>query len=381
MVHFKKYFNFKLLLLLILVISGLVSGVYFVNLYLSNSQSGSNQEKIKGTVIEAVTTSESNDGIQTYATQKLKVEISEDDSPKFVNVEYTSDSFARHPLKAADIIYLTKTKISDTETVYNFAHLYRLDRLLIVVFIFLVVVVLIAGKKGFGSILGLVVSIAVIFYYMMPQIVAGKDPLVITVIASMVIMTVTIYLAHGVSKQTTVALIATFMSLLLTLILSYLATKFTLLTGFGNEDAFDVGRVNDTRFDVRQMLIAGILITTLGALDDVTTAQSAAVFALAKMKKDFKFWELFKESYEVGREHVLALVNTLIIAYVGSSFVVFFSYFVFYRYEPILLLLNREMFAQEIVQTLAVSAGLMLSMPVVTLVASYVALNKSRSKK
>jgi uncharacterized membrane protein len=124
---------------------------------------------------------------------------------------------------------------------------------------------------------------------------------------------------------------------------------------------------------IQSLLIGGILIATLGALDDVTTTQAAAVFELAKANTKLSVFELIKRGMNIGREHMVSLMNTLIIAYIGTSLMLFVTYFIFYRNEYFLSVLNREPIVEAIVKTIAVSTGLVVALPIVTVLAAYAA--------
>lgn len=252
------------------------------------------------------------------------------------------------------------------------SEIFRLPQLLVIVVVFIALIIFIAGKKGIGSIIGLAISLGVIFFFIIPQVLSGANPLLITMIGSIIILFSTTYIAHGFSIQTSVALVSTFISLILTVAISALAINFTKLSGFGSEEAYELHMGVKSVVDFQGLMLSGIIIATLGALNDVTTTQSATIFEIFKGNKKLNFDELLKKGLSVGREHVISLVNTLVLAFVGSSFVLFLVYFVNPMHTPLLTILNTETISEEIIRTISGTAGLLLSMPIVTILASFI---------
>ena len=122
------------------------------------------------------------------------------------------------------------------QTTYEIVDNYRLNELYPIIILFLVIVLLVSRLKGLGAVIGLGISLTVIIAFIVPQILAGQDPLLASIVGSMIIMVATMYLAHGFSQKTNIALISTSLSLVLTGILSYVAVHITALNGLGSED-------------------------------------------------------------------------------------------------------------------------------------------------
>lgn len=254
---------------------------------------------------------------------------------------------------------------------------YRVPTLIALIVVFFLVVLIVAQLKGIGSLLGLTISLAVILLYIVPQILHGADPLQTSIIGSLVILVVTTYLAHGVSKQTTVALISTFFALMLTVFFAQTFVNLAHLTGF-NEAASNIQFGATSSISVRGLLLAGIVIGTLGALNDVTTSQAAAVFELAATDVKLRWSKLFQKGFSIGREHVVSMVNTLVLAYAGSSLALFLLLVLNTQKQPLWLIFNSEDISDELIRTLAGSMGLVLVVPIVTLIAALVCDRKVR---
>ncbi|MGA2911698.1 MAG: YibE/F family protein [Candidatus Levyibacteriota bacterium] len=255
---------------------------------------------------------------------------------------------------------------------YSVYDAYRLTNIFIFLIIFCLAVILIAGLKGFGSLLGMSVSFGIILLYIIPNILKGNDPLTVTLIGSTVIILITTYLAHGISQKTTIALASTLISIFLTAGLAILAVNLTNISGVGNEDAFALQVGTTSLINLKGLFLSGIIIATLGALNDITTTQAITILELKKTDPKLKFVALFSKGFSVGKEHLASLVNTLILAYVGSAFAVFIFFVLNPAKVPYWIVLNSELVSDEVVKIIAGSIGLLLSVPIVTFLASLV---------
>lgn len=312
--------------------------------------------------------------------QELNVKILDGkDSGKNIQVENGGQIHITKSMlvKKGDTVVLSQVTNPDNKVSYAVYDIYRLNYLPYLIGAFVIFVLVIAGLKGLGSLLGMIVSLGVIGVFIVPSILHGYNPLLICTIGSFVILFVTTYLAHGFSKQTTVALISTLIALLFTALLSAFVVNLTRLAGVGNEDAVSLQLSTTTAsINLQGLLLGGIIIGTLGALNDITTTQSAAIFELAK-HKNFEFEKLLLAGFNVGREHIASLVNTLLLAYVGSSLALFIYFVLNPSGQPLWVILNGETVFDEIIIIITGSLGLISVVPIVTILATFFSLNKS----
>jgi|SRR3989344_2081895 len=273
------------------------------------------------------------------------------------------------------VIILGRTNI-DNQFEYHIIDKYRMDKILIILFAFFALVLAISRWKGLGSIIGLTISFLIITRFIVPNILNGKDPVLISIIGSFAIAVSTIYLAHGFSKKTGVAVFSTLLALSLTGILANLFVNIARLTGLGSEAAYGLRFGNTGDINIQGLLLGGIIIGALGVLDDVTTTQSASVFELHKTNPALKFRELFKKGMNIGREHIASVVNTLVLAYTGVSLPIFIFLINNPTGQPVWFLLNSESITEEIIRTLAGSFGLVLAVPITTFIATWAATRK-----
>ena len=254
-------------------------------------------------------------------------------------------------------------------TLYDFE---RRGPMLILAALFAAVVLVFARWRGALSLAGLAISLALVLLFVVPAILDGHPPLLVAVVGSMAVAFTTIPLAHGWGPKSLAALLGTAASLILTALLAVLFTNLTHLTGLSSEEAVFL-QIGAADVSLQGLLLAGMVIGALGVLDDVTISQASTVLALRRANPGLAFRGLFGLALDVGRDHVSATVNTLVLAYVGAAL-------------PILLLfsaaglgvseaVNLEVVAKEIVATLVGSIGLIAAVPITTVLAALLALS------
>ncbi len=239
--------------------------------------------------------------------------------------------------------------------------------------IFAIAIIAVGRKKGVRSLISLAVTFIVIIRFIIPQIIAGNNPLVIALIGSVFILGTIIYVTEGFSKKTHIAILSIGLSLIITFILSYFFVALTKLTGFASEEAsFLVGTPGVNIIDFRGLLLAGILIGTLGVLDDVILGQIEAVNQIKLLNPKLSKRKMIKSANEIGRTHLSSMVNTLFLTYAGASL----PLLILFSINPETSVtfanaLDNEFIATEVVRTLAGSIGLILAFPLTTWLAVY----------
>lgn len=298
------------------------------------------------------------------------------DKGKNLTIEYGGDTLitTQQKLRPGETVVLTKLT-QDKDTRYIISDRYRLPSLLLFSVIFIGMVLLLTGKKGLGSLTGLAISLLVIIGFIVPQILSGNDPLFISIVGSCIIMLTTLYLAHGFNAKTTIALVATCISLILTGILAIIAVHLTKLYGLGSEDAYNLFLGFPKTINLQGLLLGGIIIGALGVLDDTTTTQSTTITELSEANPTYSMTKLFQKGMIIGKEHIASLVNTLVLAYAGAGIGIFIFIVLSFQNgsQPLWTILNSELLSEEIIRTLVGSIGLILAVPITTLLASFFA--------
>jgi uncharacterized membrane protein len=256
---------------------------------------------------------------------------------------------------------------------YAFYDFQRGRPMLVLALFFVAIVLVFARVRGALSLAGLGFSLALVLLFVVPAILDGKSPVGVAIVSALAIALITIPLAHGGGPKTLAAILGTAASLLLTALLAVIFTNAAHLTGFSNEEAayLDLAGAN---ISLEGLVLAGMVIGALGVLDDVTVSQASTVMALRSANPALRFRALFAVAQRVGRDHVSATVNTLVLAYVGASL-------------PVLLIfsasdlgfgqaLTSEVVATQVVGTLVGSIGLIAAVPLTTALAAALALGE-----
>lgn len=276
-------------------------------------------------------------------------------------------------LKKGQKFYLLKvTRGDDGRIIYLMHNVVRLPWIIFFTVLFIGLVVFFGGLPGVRGLLALSGGMLLIFYILLPQIVSGASPIVVSIIVASLIVVVGSYITHGFNKTTTSAVIGMVITVIMTGILAYLAVVATELTGTDTEEAIYLSLNSYGAIDLRGLLMGGIIIGLLGALYDSAIAQSIAVEELWRANPNLSKKYVLKRALRIGREHIGALVNTLAIAYVGAALplLVLFSFPASGNVSSTFLL-NRELFATEIIRTIIGSIGLVLAVPITTSIAVF----------
>lgn len=252
---------------------------------------------------------------------------------------------------------------------YSFADVERRTPLYVLGALFAVAVVALGRVKGLRALAGIVVGLAVLTLFVLPAMLEGSNVVVVALVGASAVAISAIYLAHGLTAASTTALIGTFSALGVVAVLSYLFTEASRFSGLASEEATFL-QISAEQLNVEGLILAGIMIGTLGVLDDVTVTQVSAVWELHRANPAYGFKDLYSAGVRIGRDHIASTVNTLVLAYAGASL-------------PLLLLfteaqqgladvINGEAVAVEIVRTLVGSIGIVASVPITTALAALV---------
>lgn len=257
----------------------------------------------------------------------------------------------------------------DSTDTYFFADLDRRTSLVALAALFAIFVVALGRFRGVLALFAMAATLLVLVGFVAPSVIDGNDPLLVAVVAASAIAFVSLYLTHGFTPTTTVALAGTLSALLLTLGISWAFFELARFTGFGSEEAnFLPAIVGD--INLSALLLGGAIIGALGALDDVTVTQVATVAELRHRSPNLPTTELVASGIRVGRDHIASTVNTLLLAYAGASMPLILLFAAVDR--PLDIVANSEIIAVEIVRTLGGSIGLVAAVPITTALAAAV---------
>jgi len=243
--------------------------------------------------------------------------------------------------------------------------------LVLLSFLFAVLVVVLARWQGLRSLIGLGVSLVIVIGWMVPSILSGHPPLAAGLIGGLAVMLATTALTHGLGLKSAAAMLGAAATIILIVALGAVAVDLAHITGMSSDEAGVIDARGQGQVSIQGLVLAGIVIASLGVLDDVTISQSSTVLALRRASPGMPAGQLFREAMVVGRDHLGATVNTLVLAYAGASL-------------PVLLVLagqgtgfldaiEFEQVAGVVVATLVGSIGLLAAVPLTTALATLLA--------
>ena len=275
------------------------------------------------------------------------------------------------PMEIGDQILVSVSSLPDGTLSAYFTDFYRGRSLLILLATFVGFSILVSGWKGVRSIFGIGLSLVVIIVIILPGIQQGKDPLLTSVFGSFFFVAYSLYIIYGWNVKTHAAVAGSLIALSITGILAIIFVSQTQLTGYGDENMFYITQLTQNTLNVRNLLLAGILIGTLGVLDDLVISQASAVFELYRNNPGQDFKTLYRSAMNIGQDHIAATVNTLVLAYAGAALPMLLLFSI--RSVDYRLAVNLEFIAEEIVRTLVGSLGLFASVPITTALAALIA--------
>jgi uncharacterized membrane protein len=235
--------------------------------------------------------------------------------------------------------------------------------------VFALAVVVVGRMRGVMALVALAISFVVLTFFILPAILQGSNPLLVAVIGASAIMLIALYMCHGLSARTSVAVLGTLLSLVL---IGFLGSGFigwAALTGNTDDNTGLIHGLYPS-IDMSGLLLAGVIIGSLGVLDDVTVTQTSAVWELHEANPSMGWRGLYRAGIRIGRDHIASVVNTLVLAYAGAALPLLLLFSI--AQSSVGTVANSELVAEEIVRTLVGSIGLVASVPVTTLLAALV---------
>jgi uncharacterized membrane protein len=272
-------------------------------------------------------------------------------------------------LGVGDTIYVNRVVDISGNEYMTFADFERRPVLYFVIGLFIVMLLIFSGWQGVRAVASLVGSILAIFFVLIPALLAGYNPALVTVGVAAAVLAFVLFGTHGINPRTTIAFFGTYSAVAITGIVAYFSVDLMRLTGFSSDASVYLNFATSGQLDLAGLLLGSIIIGILGVLDDVSITQASVVQELKSANKELRFHELYQRAIRVGKDHIGSLVNTLALAYVGVSL-------------PLILLyaktessfwtsLNQEVIAVEIVRIVVGSIGLILAVPLTTVVAAW----------
>ncbi len=325
-------------------------------------------EIFRAKVVEVVSEKEIQDEIAgTYVLQELKAQIQ--DTARKGEIVTLSNDYTK--LSVGDIFFLQYTpEIDGVAESYTVIERDRRPVLLGFLSLFVLVILVFGKKQGLRSLLSLAGSLFMLAYVLIPSLLKGVNPMLASTVIATIILCIAIYFTHGFKRESTVALLGTVTAVIITGIISVIAVKLCYFTGLGSEDAWYLSMNQSVPLNFKGLLLGGIMIGVLGVLDDIAVTQVSVVRELYSSAPHLTKAQIYKKALRVGQEHVGALVNTLALAYTGASLPLLMLISTPSAY-PFSVTVSKEVFSVEIIRTIVGSIGLVLTVPITTLLAVY----------
>jgi uncharacterized membrane protein len=273
-------------------------------------------------------------------------------------------------LRAGDKVLVAESR-EGTQRIYAIQEIVRLPALAPFGVVLFVALLAVARLKGLAALAGLAASIAVFLLAIVPALQRGGDPLVATLVGAAGVVTVSVFVVHGANRKSLAALLGTLAGLGVISVIAVVGLATLRLTGLGTEDQIFLAVGTDGRIDMPRLVLASVIVGSLGALVDMCIGQASATMELASLDGTLSSAQLYRSALNVGHDHIGSLVNTLALAYFGGALplVLLLSL----GFQPLSVALNSEEIVGSIFTVLAASIGLVLCVPITTAIAVYLA--------
>jgi len=239
--------------------------------------------------------------------------------------------------------------------------------LVVTIAFFLVLLSVIGGKRGIASVIGLIFEIATIIFILIPLTLAGHSPILMAILTGTLMVIVSITLLAGVGAKSLSAILGCLSGMIIAALFAMIASHFAFITGFHTNQAGFLNAIADN-LSITGIFISGVIIASIGAIADSSISIASAMEEVKSSNPDITAKELAKAGFNVGRDVMGTMSNTLILAFVGSSFGLVLINMA--RDVTLLYFLNTNGIGIEIIQGVAGSIGIILTVPITTLIAT-----------
>lgn len=253
-------------------------------------------------------------------------------------------------------------------SVYNY---YRVPQLIGCVLFFVLLMIIIGGKKGAKSVAGLIFTMICMIWILLPLSLKGYPPLAVTIVLILLCNFVSFFLIDGVNTKTVVSATGSVGGVLAGALFAVISQAVMSVTTYQMDEAETLLLITSTtKLKVRDLFLCGILIACMGAVMDVAMSITSSIAELHAVNPKLGKKELFISGMNIGRDAMGTMSNTLILAFTGNSFnmmLMIYSYGVGFNQ-----LMNTDFVAIEVIRSIAGSVGIVGTVPLVAAVASAV---------
>ncbi len=308
--------------------------------------------------------------VQELTCASVVVEVLEGEGAgEYQQLELPAEIYAAG-VEVDDVLVLSRDPGAEGGPTYAFSDYERTTPLVLFAIAFAIVVGAVARLRGLAALLGLGFAFLVLLEFVLPGLLSGSSPTLVTLVGSAAIMFVVLYLAHGFSARTTTALVGTLFGLALVTVLGAIGVSAARLTGLTTEETVQL-QTFDPSLDFSGLVIAAVVVAGLGILNDVTITQASAIWQLHEVDPSMGWRQLYRRGMSVGRDHIASTVYTVVFAYAGAALPLLLLFELYAR--PAGTTLTSSVLAEEVVRTLVGGIALVLAVPVTTAVGAFFA--------
>ena len=319
-------------------------------------------------------------GTVTDKVQEVKIEIIEGDyigeefTTKYVLTYDIAGKIQAYELDVGDRVLVQLTEDDEGNVIATVQDVAREKYIILMFIVFLVSIILVGGKKGVKAIVGLILTIIIIYTVLIKGVFEGKDAILYSIIASMLTIIATFIVIGGANKKILTAALGTLGGVVSAGLMALIFNNLAKMTG-ASEDAIQLTvNIANINFQFRDLLFSGIVIAALGACMDVGMSIASSLDEIKMKNPEITWQELFKSGMNIGRDVIGTMTNTLILAYVGGSMTLILLFMA--SDLSLLEILNKETIAEQIISALAGSMGVVYTVPITSFV--YSILNKDQ---
>lgn len=303
---------------------------------------------------------------ETYICFEYIVEIEESEEEKTTMPIFSETE--KPKFLEGDRVYVTSVSDEYGNEAWSITGYDRNSSILILIGMFVLIAIVVGRRQGFGSIVSLFLTVIILYTWAIPKILAGADVIFIGVLTVIITLIIIMYASHGFSMKSTIAILSTGIGITIVAILAKIFSNLIKVDGSGSEEAFILLSQTGGNINLGDVFFISILIGAMGILDDVVMSQVSAIQELYKANSKLTTTQLYTQAMNIGRDHISSMVNTLFIAYAGSSLAVVML--LTYSSGGIGNILKTDVISEEIVRTITSSIGILLVVPITSIIAA-----------
>ena len=270
--------------------------------------------------------------------------------------------------KVSDKVIVSVNKDLEGNDIFYIIDCVRNDAIYLLVFLFCLLILLIAKWKGLRALISLFITFFIILQLILPGILKGYNPILISIGGGFLILFFVIYITEGINKKSHLSVLSILISLFITGLLAIIFSNLMKLSGL-SEDSIYLVNLLGRSINFKGLLLASVIIGSLGVLDDMVITQVSTVLEIKKASPNLRHKDIFKKAYRVGVSHISSMTNTLFLAYAGSSLTILLLFSIGgMNFSDVL---NNHLIATEIFRSFIGAIGIALAMPISTFLAAH----------